>query len=724
MPLPVPDLDDRRFDDLVAEARARLSAHLPELTQLSPGDPAHALIDLFAWLTETILFRANLIPERQRRILLNLLQIPVRPAKPARGVVCVDAGPGSVQSAPLLRDGTQLKAGQLRLTALGELQPTALSLHIAIKQRIDASELAAMGLTLQDLQEQFGLRRGEKPEPFQPRHFEPDKEILTLSRSLDRCFYLAAIAPKPLAAELALLRAELAGQTINLALCPADELEGEAVNELNPRVLVWELLSSGEDGETIYLPLEILSDSSRGARQQGVVRLRLPNNAQLFKAFAPSDPMFSGLGEQPPELTDRVQAERVAFWLRLRCPEHPELKLRYLAINAVEVLAQGLKEDLIVGVGTGQPDQRIALPDEGIAPDSLQLDVEELGHWVRWQRVDFLAGQRADAKVFRLNPETGHVYFGDGVSAGKRPPLGQRIRAAAYLFGGGAVGNLPPGSVKEVVGGSPRYKLRQPWPLTGGRDAETVEAAEKRIPQFLTHRNRAVTAQDFKLLTEANPVNPVARAEVMPGFMPGATIRAARSNVPGVISVFVLPPAAPAVGATPKPTEGLLKDVFAYLLQRIMVGTELYVLSPEFVPLAVSVTLQVREQETEQQTLRAVHYAIVDYLWPLAPGGAHGHGWAMGQPVHGNELLTQVARVEGVLAVNALALFRRTPKGWRRLKADEALTLTAYQLPELLGVRADSGNGTPALPGGIGALEGQKPDNARGVPVPVIPDLC
>ena len=97
MPLPVPNLDDRRFDDLVKEAQARLVTHLPELTHIAPGDPVHSFIDLFAWLTETILYRANLIPERQRRVFLNLLQIPVRAARPARGVVCIDAGPNSVR---------------------------------------------------------------------------------------------------------------------------------------------------------------------------------------------------------------------------------------------------------------------------------------------------------------------------------------------------------------------------------------------------------------------------------------------------------------------------------------------------------------------------------------------------------------------------------------------------------------------------------------------------
>lgn len=727
MPLPVPNLDDRRFDDLVAEAKARLATHLPELTQISPGDPVHSFIDLFAWLTETILYRANLIPERQRRVFLNLLQIPLRPARAARGVVSIDAGPTSVQLAPRLNDGAQLKAGKITLTAVGELQPTCLSLQVLVKEKTTAAELKKMGITLQDLAEQFGLRKGELPTPFQPKRLLPGSETLTPG-TLDHAFYLACIAPKQLEAQLPLLRQNHAGITLNIAIAPADHLiaaqQSEAVNELKPRNLVWELAIKDEEGQPLYLPLDMLSDSSRGARQTGVVRLRLPKNPNLFHSFAQADPMFSGMGEQPPELADQVEANRVAFWLRLRCPEQPKLQLGYLGLNAVDVLAQGFKQDLLVGMGTGQPDQVIALPDKSIDAATLQLDVEDNGSWVRWQRVDFLAGQAADAQVYTLDPQSGFVYFGDGVSAGKRPPQGARIRAAAYLFGGGSSGNLAAGTIKEIVGGVQRHKLRHEWPLTGGLDAETVEQAEKRIPQFLTHRNRAVTKEDFKRITEANPVNPVARAEVRVGFLPGARIEAVRENVPGVVSVFVLPPGEPALGHTPKPSAGLLKDVFGYLVNRVLIGTELYVLSPEFIPLAVSVKVQVRDAETEQQTLQAVQYAIIDYLWPLAPGGGRGTGWPMGTAVRANELATQVARVDGVLAVNALALFARTKKGWRRLKDGEMLNLIHYQLPELLGVRVESGSGTPGLPDGIGPLEGQAGGGGRSVPVPVIPDVC
>ena len=725
MPLPVPNLDDRRFDDLVKEAQARLASHLPELARIAPGDPIHALVDLFAWLTETILYRANLVPERQRRVFLNLLQIPIRGARPAQGVVCVDAEPSRVQLPPLLPANSQLRAGRQSVTTLGDVQATPLSLQVLIKETLAPAALEALGVNLRDLQEQFGLRRGETPVPFRPRRFDLGKEVLAMASSLDQAFYLACIAPRQLADQLLQLRQQLAGITLNIAVAPADDAVGDtAVSELNPRPLAWELVSAGEEGETLYLPLEMLSDSSRGGRLTGVVRLRLPRNAAMFQSLAPTDPLFSGVGARPPELADRVEAERVVFWLRLHCPEYPRLELGHLGINGVEVVAQGLKRNLIVGLGTGRPDQVIALPDRQVDAATLRLEIEENGIWSPWEAVDFLAGQSPRAGVYRLDAAAGHVYFGDGLGSGRRPPEGSRIRIVEYRYGGGSAGNLPSGSVTEIADGSERLRLRHEWPLAGGLDAETVEQAERRIPQFLTHRNRAVTRDDFKFIAEANPVNPVARAEVIEGFLPGATLRAARSNVPGVVSVFVLPPAEPAVGQVPKPTRGLLKDVFSYLLRRVLIGTELYLLSPDFVPIAVSVTLDARDIETEQQTLQEVRQALVEYLWPLAPGGARGDGWPMGAAVAPNELITPVARVGGILRVNGLALFRRSASGWRRLADHEAVSLEPYQLPELVGVRVASGNGQPALPDGIGRLEGQPAATERGVPVPVIPDVC
>ena len=96
MPIRPPALDDRSFDDLVADLVRRIPAHTPEWTNPREGDPGRTLIDLFAWLADTILYRANLIPERQRLAFLRLLGRGMRPAVPAHGLVQVSIGDPAV----------------------------------------------------------------------------------------------------------------------------------------------------------------------------------------------------------------------------------------------------------------------------------------------------------------------------------------------------------------------------------------------------------------------------------------------------------------------------------------------------------------------------------------------------------------------------------------------------------------------------------------------------
>ena len=87
MAITPPSLDDRRFDDLVEDLIARIPAHTPEWTNPRLGDPGRTLIELFAWLGDALLYRANLVPERQRLVFLRLLGQPLRGARPAGGIV-------------------------------------------------------------------------------------------------------------------------------------------------------------------------------------------------------------------------------------------------------------------------------------------------------------------------------------------------------------------------------------------------------------------------------------------------------------------------------------------------------------------------------------------------------------------------------------------------------------------------------------------------------------
>lgn len=76
MPIPLPNLDDHDFDDLVDEARALIPTLLPEWTDHNPGDPGIVLVELLAWLTEMQLYQVDQLSPAHTRKFLQLLDGP------------------------------------------------------------------------------------------------------------------------------------------------------------------------------------------------------------------------------------------------------------------------------------------------------------------------------------------------------------------------------------------------------------------------------------------------------------------------------------------------------------------------------------------------------------------------------------------------------------------------------------------------------------------------
>lgn len=200
-------------------------------------------------------------------------------------------------------------------------------------------------------------------------------------------------------------------------------------------------------------------------------------------------------------------------------------------------------------------------------------------------------------------------------------------------------------------------------------------------------------------------------------------------NLPGVISVFVLPPGEPAMAAAPRPTAGTLRDVFRGLSARTLLGSELYVLSPQFQPISIAVSLEVVEPGNRAAGLPRRRAGAARLPWPLPPHGRRGKGWPRGRSIEINELRTQAGRVNGVEAVDALRLFHQdlTTLAWLELSDRQALPLTDYQLPELMAVRCNRVRASPyrralSRPGGLalpGSAGSPGSSGGRAVPVPV-----
>jgi len=795
MPLRPPALDDRSFDDLVEEVLARIPAHTPEWTNPRPGDPGRTLLELFAWLADALLYRANLIPERQRLAFLRLLGVPLRPAVPARGLVSIALGDDKVASAVPIQPLATIK-GPAAFETRGELTVLPVTAEAYYKRPLTSSEQQALAPVIQGLQQIYGLSSAPTPYVTTPVFAggaaEPDG--FDLVGATDKCLWLALLAAKPDLVEPArqALGTGAAGgqQLINVGVMPAISVPA-LFEEIGPRARiphVWEI-STGQElgGQPEYLPLDPIGDSTQGLTQPGVLRLALP---AAEKIGAPSNDvrvaLQAGVGDRPPRLDVPEKSARLVAWVRLRpTVALSRLALSWVGINAVEIDQRQTVVGRVVGQSDGTAGQELQLPGQSIEPESLLLQVEEAGQgYVLWRQVDDLALAGRDDAVYRLDPEAGTVQFGDGVR-GRIPEVGRRVRVLQMRAGGGRAGNLPAGSLTDVSARGPdgasvttKLKVLQSLPTTGGEDAETLAQAEQRIPALFRHRDRAVTEDDYRRLAIDTPGMDIGRVEVLPRFKP----QQRRLDVPGVVSVMVLPSKAGTAGPNPRADRPFLEAVHAYLDARRPLATELYTIGCEYVPLGVSVGVTVQDGFSSlgaatrgtingvpaapgaaptaanglaagsldgpissatgllgtlgpggfqrDGVLRAVREALRLLLWPLPPGGPAAAGWPLGRAVRDRELEVAVARVAGVQSVVGIKLFlwqkdAQDPQQgrWARLSAATPsapveIPLQPWQLPELLSVVVTEGDALDDLRGA------PNPFATAGVGVPVVPEVC
>lgn len=76
MPIDLPELDDRRFSDLMEEALRMIPAHAPEWTHHNPSDLGITLVELFAFLTEMLIYRLNRVTPESVLAFLKLINGP------------------------------------------------------------------------------------------------------------------------------------------------------------------------------------------------------------------------------------------------------------------------------------------------------------------------------------------------------------------------------------------------------------------------------------------------------------------------------------------------------------------------------------------------------------------------------------------------------------------------------------------------------------------------
>jgi hypothetical protein len=729
MPLTIPNLDDRRYQDLLDEALARIPVYNPEWTNFNKSDPGVTLVELFAFLTENLLYRANQIPERNRKKFLSLLGVPLHPGSSARGLVTISNERGPLATVTLNR-GLEVLAGKVPFRTENGLDVLPVEARVYIKkprpnpspellayyQQLYATELIgdASELTLYDTT------------PL------PATGVDLGTETVDGAVWLALLARPNEPVEEA--RRQIGAKTLSLGVVPAlDEpsrrlapagVSPRASSLLDfalPQVPAGGVLPPGQKPSYRSIPGAASSDV---LSEPGVVEISLPPANELI-LWTNLDPLEAGLDEFPPALQDTKIEQRVITWLRLRSPAAVRARLLWVGINAAMVTQRARVSGELLPQGTGEPDQTVVLSRRPVIPESVTVQVTVRDKIDEWKRIEdlFHAGPEVPAPdlrlppgqaappqgptdVFVLNPESGEIRFGDGLR-GRRPPAGAVLRAT-YDYGVGSAGNVNAGSVSAGPALPSGFQVNNPVRTWGGADPESAAEGEKQISRYLQHRDRLVTAEDFKTITWRTPGVRLGRVEVLPAFHPELAPNQP-GDAAGAVTLLVIPKYDPVQPDAPVPDRTFLNAICGYLDPRRLVTNEVFLRGPSYLPVWVSVGITVTPGESAAEVRERVRKRLAEFLSPFR--------WPLRKAVARLELMAEASRVEGVQQVNGLSLAQGAAP------PAEQVPMAALELPRLAGVAVGLGE-----PPGIDQIRGQAAAPTqparRVVPVPVIPESC
>lgn len=136
MPIKPPNLDDRRYEDILAEAESLIPQYCPEWTNLGDADPGMTLVQLFSWMTELTIYRLNRVPDKTYIHFLNFIGEERNRAEPSVVPVTFALNtPGSIEVKPETAVSTRQQENS---PALELVTVDGITLHDAGLQRVMA----------------------------------------------------------------------------------------------------------------------------------------------------------------------------------------------------------------------------------------------------------------------------------------------------------------------------------------------------------------------------------------------------------------------------------------------------------------------------------------------------------------------------------------------------------------------------------------------------------
>jgi predicted phage baseplate assembly protein len=612
MPLPLPVLDDRGFEELIEGMRERLPRIAPGWTDHNASDPGITLLELFAYQADILSYRFDRIPPRLYRAFLRLLGCEPRRERAALTPLVFGCAPGAARTlAPGIQAGDARAQQRFQTRTAFHVSDATLAVVLTETggRRLDRSAANDSLAGFAPL--------GASPAPGDALYLGFDRIPAPAGARL-RLWLFGADLESDVGAWLA-LRQEWRRDHHRRRRC----VSRVAWHQHYGVRLAWEFF----DGQH-WRELGGLADRTRSLSLSGPVRWR------MSAAHAPGG----------------VSGHDTKYFIRCRLLEGAydcAPRIRGLRLNTVLAHhAADVAGAVTPARCTGGAHARFRLPRAPVVPGSVQLTLTTAeGVVENWtERPDF-DRSGAHARHFVLDARTGDLLFGDGRS-GAVPESGSTL-AARWRIGGGAAGNVPAGSV-AMVHGLTAVAVSQPVPACRGEDAETLEASKARAYRTLRTERCAATLADLVRATLDAPALPVARAFAVSEAHPDLGCL----EVAGCVSVVIVPSC---VDLRRDPTPELCAAVAQYLESRRPLALELHVVGPRYARVNATVMLALEPGARAPEVRARAGAALAKFLHPLE-GGPDGGGWKVGRAVYRSEVLAVLGRVAGVHHVARLEL--------------------------------------------------------------------
>ncbi len=592
MPLPIPVLDDRSFEQLVKEAIRRIPVYAPEWTDHNVHDPGITLIELFAWLTEMQLYSLDRIGDKHYLKYLKLLGIQPQPAKPARVDVTLSS------------DSIVTVEKQSKVVTLTD--DTAIGITFETDEEIDV-----LPVELKRVVSFSNFKFSEVTEFNQPNN----------------TFYYAfgekAEAGSALYLGFDFEKAAIVGREVKLNeylyeedLPPVGQHGNEIIKVYPSAEVSWEYWTGAE-----WVALELSASLNE-------VVITLSSSGRI-SFILPSDMEKSKVSPVDEDL----------FWIRCRVTkggyEIPP-RIDRIMLNTVSAVQGITVENEELGTSSGLPYQSFSVEQCPIIVGTQIVTIKGED----WQEVDDFDASKPEDNHYIIDRETGEITFGDGIR-GRVPPPNEVIYIT-YRHGGGEQGNIPANEITRAYGKDGNQLdigVTNYFSATGGEEKETIPEAILRTKIDLKTPFRAVTAEDFEFIAQATPGLRVARAK-------------ARVTSENAVTVVVVP-YSPLEQATP--SNGFMKTVCEHIDMHRLITTYMKVDKPNYVRVSINATIKVKSEANAEVVRGRVENAIDGFLSPLK-GGPEGNGWPFGRSVYRSEVYQVIEGVEGVDCVSRLSI--------------------------------------------------------------------